>query len=149
MQSGSHLRKIEKVHKICMRQRTADVVALNLIALLGGDEGILLGRFDPFDRRRHAEARAAEASKQATENRAAAQAEGEAALVRARREAEQIVACARTQAEAITAAGNSEVEREISARRADLDRLTKRRAAITAQLSSLADLVAGFGEDES
>ena len=60
-----------------------------------------------------------------------------------------MIASARAQAEAITASGDAELQREIAGRRAELDRLTKRRAAITAQLSSLADLVAGFGEDES
>ncbi len=32
--------------------------------------------------------------------------------------------------------------------RAEVERMTKRRDAITAQLASLRDVVAGFGEDE-
>ena len=72
----------------------------------------------------------------------------EALLSRARREAEQIVASARTQAEAITSSGEAEAERQLAATRAEVERLQKRRDAITAQLSSLAELVSGFGEDE-
>ena len=39
-------------------------------------------------------------------------------------------------------------ERQLAALRAEVDRMAKRRDAITAQLASLRDVVAGFGEDE-
>ncbi|MGA8246552.1 MAG: hypothetical protein WB797_06575, partial [Nocardioides sp.] len=60
----------------------------------------------------------------------------------------QIVASARTQAEAVTASGNAEQERNLAALRAEVDRMTKRREAISAQLGSLRELMAGFGGDE-
>ncbi len=96
-----------------------------------------------------AEQRAAEASRQAAENRAAAQTESEALLSRARREAEQIVASARTQADSITASGEADAQRQLAATRAELERVSKRKSAITAQLASLADLVAGFDENDA
>ena len=71
-----------------------------------------------------------------------------ALLARARREAEQIVAAANTQAESITASGHAELERQVAALRSEVDRLIKRRDAITAQLASLRDVVAGFGDDD-
>ena len=98
-------------------------------------------------RRRGSEPRAATA--QANTHRQQAQTEAEALLSRARREAEQIVASARTQADAITASGHAEAERELAALKAEVDRMTKRREAIAAQLGSLRDVVAGFGEDDA
>jgi cell division septum initiation protein DivIVA len=96
-----------------------------------------------------AEVRAREATAQATTHRQQAQREAEALLARARREAEQIVASARTQADAITSAGNAEAERNLAALTAEVDRMTKRREAISAQLGSLSEMMAGFGDDES
>ena len=58
------------------------------------------------------------------------------------------MASARTQAEAITASGNAEHERNLSALKAEVDRMTKRREAISAQLGSLREMMAGFGDDE-
>jgi hypothetical protein len=58
------------------------------------------------------------------------------------------VASARTQAESITSSGDAEKERQLAAIRAEVDRMTKRRDAISAQLASLRDVVAGFGEDD-
>ena len=58
------------------------------------------------------------------------------------------MASARTQAESITSTGNADAERELATIRAEVDRMAKRRDAITAQLASLRDVVAGFGEDE-
>ena len=70
-------------------------------------------------------------------------------MSRARREAEQIVASARTQAEAVAVSGNAEHERNLSALKAEVDRMTKRREAISAQLGSLREMMAGFGEDDA
>ena len=58
------------------------------------------------------------------------------------------MASARTQAESITSSGDAEAERQLAAIRAEVDRMTKRRDAIAAQLASLRDVVAGFGEDD-
>ena len=46
-------------------------------------------------------------------------------------------------------AGNAEKERQLATLKSEVDRMSKRRDAITAQLASLRDVVAGFGEDES
>ena len=59
------------------------------------------------------------------------------------------MASARTQADALTAAGNAEQERNLSALKAEVDRMTKRREAISAQLGSLREMMAGFDDDES
>ena len=95
-----------------------------------------------------AETRSREAAAQAAAHRQQSQTEAEALLTRARREAEQIVASARTQAESITSSGDAEKERQLAAIRSEVDRMTKRRDAISAQLASLRDVVAGFGEDD-
>ena len=58
------------------------------------------------------------------------------------------VASARTQADAIATAGNAEQERNLAALKAEVDRMTKRREAISAQLGSLREMMAGFGDDE-
>ena len=58
------------------------------------------------------------------------------------------MASARTQAESITSAGNAEAERQLATLKTEVDRMSKRRDAITAQLASLRDVVAGFGEDD-
>jgi cell division protein FtsB len=68
---------------------------------------------------------------------------------RARREAEQILAAAATQAEAVRSSGDAERQREVALLKAEVDRLSKRRDAITAQLASLRDVVAGFGDDDA
>ena len=99
-------------------------------------------------RRRPPRSGPARRSQQATEARGAAQTEAESILTRARREAEQIIAAATTQAESITSSGDSEKQRQVAALRSEVDRLAKRRDAITAQLASLRDVVAGFGDDE-
>ena len=96
-----------------------------------------------------AEQRARDAIAQANEARDAAGKESEGILSRARREAEQIVAAATTQAEAVKASGDAERQREVDLLKAEVDRLTKRRDAITAQLASLRDVVAGFGDDDA
>ncbi|HRI98117.1 MAG TPA: hypothetical protein PLZ93_21020 [Nocardioides sp.] len=56
---------------------------------------------------------------------------------------------ANTQAESIIASGDSERERQVAALRSEVDRLAKRRDAITAQLASLRDVVAGFGDEDA
>ena len=81
--------------------------------------------------------------------RDAAGKEAEGILSRARREAEQVLAAANTQVEAVKASGDAERQREVNLLKAEVDRLSKRRDAITAQLASLRDVVAGFGDDES
>ena len=55
---------------------------------------------------------------------------------------------ARTQSESISSTSDAEAERELAKIRAEVERLRKRRDGITAQLASLADLVAAFGDDE-
>ena len=52
-------------------------------------------------------------------------------------------------AEAVRSAGDAERQREVNLLKAEVDRLSKRRDAITAQLASLRDVVAGFGDDDS
>ena len=75
--------------------------------------------------------------------------ESEATLSRARREAEQIVSLARSQADSVNTSAQADAERQLAVVRAEVDRMTKRRDAITAQLASLRDVVAGFaGDDE-
>jgi len=101
------------------------------------------------EQRAHAaEERARIASQQITDQRAAAKTESESLLARAKREAEQLVSAARAQAETITSAGNAEAERELGIVKAEVARMVKRRDAITAQLASLSELVAGFGKDD-
>ena len=95
-----------------------------------------------------AEERGRQATASATQYREQSQAEADALLQRARREAEQIVSSAQKQAESISSTGTAEAERELAAVRAEVERLQKRRDGITAQLSSLADIVSGFGSDE-
>ena len=95
-----------------------------------------------------AEERGRQATQQATQYREQSQTEADALLQRARREAEQIVSSAQKQAESISSTGTAEAERELAAVRAEVERLQKRRDGITAQLSSLADIVSGFGKDE-
>ena len=63
---------------------------------------------------------------------------------RAKREADQIIKAANTQAESVIAGGDAEQERQVATLRSEVDRLAKRRDAITAQLASLRDVVAGF-----
>ncbi len=46
------------------------------------------------------------------------------------------------------ASARAEAERQLASIRAEVDRITKRRDAITAQLASLRDVVAGFGTDD-
>jgi regulator of protease activity HflC (stomatin/prohibitin superfamily) len=70
-------------------------------------------------------------------------------LSRARREAEQLVAAAHSQADSISAAGQADAERELAAVRTDLEQITRRRDAISAQLASLKDVVAGFTGDDA
>ena len=70
-------------------------------------------------------------------------------MSRARREAEQIVSTARTQAESLGTTAQAEAQRELASIRAEVDRIGKRRDAITAQLASLRDVVAGFTTDDS
>jgi F0F1-type ATP synthase membrane subunit b/b' len=70
-------------------------------------------------------------------------------LSRARREAEQIVSSARTQADSLGTTAQAEAQRELAGIRAEVDRISKRRDAITAQLASLRDVVAGFSSDDS
>jgi len=126
----------------------------NLETLMGkyGDEGdklifkILNNGMEHESKK--AEARAREATTQANTHRQQASTESEALLARARREAEQIVASARTQAEAVTASGHAEHERQLAALKAEVDRMTKRREAISAQLGSLREMMAGFGDDD-
>ena len=65
-----------------------------------------------------------------------------------RREAEQIVSAAKKQAESLRNSGHADSERELQALRAEVNRLTRRRDSITAQLSALRDVVAGFGNDD-
>jgi hypothetical protein len=96
-----------------------------------------------------AEQRARDALGQAKEARDQSAKEAEAIVSRARREAEQILAAATTQAEAVRSSGDAERQREVALLKAEVDRLGKRRDAITAQLASLRDVVAGFGDDES
>ena len=43
---------------------------------------------------------------------------------------------------------NAEADRELAKVKAEVERMTKRREAIAAQLASLRDVVAGFGENE-
>ena len=96
-----------------------------------------------------AEGRARDALTQAKEARDQSAKESEAILSRARREAEQVLAAANTQAEAVRSSGDAERAREVALLKAEVDRLSKRRDAITAQLASLRDVVAGFGDDDS
>ena len=60
-----------------------------------------------------------------------------------------MLAAATTQSEAVKASGDAERQREVNLLKAEVDRLSKRRDAITAQLASLRDVVAGFGDDDS
>ena len=82
---------------------------------------------------------------QATQQRQQARQEAEALLSRSRREAEQIVGLgAEPGRRAHRISGNADAERELPRLKAEVDRMTKRRDAITAQLSSLRDVVAGL-----
>lgn len=95
-----------------------------------------------------AEERAAQVTQQTAEHRASSQKEAEALLNRARREAEQVVAAARSQADTVRAAGDADLERQVETLKMEVSRLSRRRDAITAQLSSLRDVIAGFADDE-
>ena len=52
------------------------------------------------------------------------------------------------QADALRNSGHADSERELQALQAEVTRLTRRRDSITAQLSALRDVVAGFGNDD-
>ena len=93
-----------------------------------------------------AEQRAREATAQATEPpRAGRTPSPRPLLSRARREAEQIVASARTQADSIGSTAHAEAAARAGRRSGPRSTgMSKRRDAITAQLASLRDVVAGF-----
>ncbi len=88
------------------------------------------------------------ATKQAGELRAATKKEADALISRARREAEQIVAAAKGQADTVRSLGRRRPRAEVERLSSEVARLAKRRDAITAQLSSLHEVIAGFGTDD-
>ena len=100
------------------------------------------------ERANAAETRAREATEAAHAHRQQAEDEAEQLVSRARREAEQIVSAAKKQADALRNSGHADSERELQALRVEVDRLTRRRDSITAQLTALRDVVAGFGSDD-
>jgi cell division septum initiation protein DivIVA len=100
------------------------------------------------ERANAAEQRAHDATEAANAHRAQAAQEAEQLVTRSRREAEQIVSAAKKQADALRNSGHADSERELAALKAEVTRLTRRRDSITAQLSALRDVVAGFGTDD-
>jgi hypothetical protein len=95
-----------------------------------------------------ADERARIVTAQIADQRAAAQKESEGLIARAKREAESLLTAAKAQAESIVTTGNAEAERALAALKGEVERMTKRRDAITAQLSSLSELVGTFGKDD-
>ena len=100
------------------------------------------------ERANAAELRAREATEAANAHREQAAQEAEQLVSRSRREAEQIVSAAKKQADALRNSGHADSERELQALKAEVGRLSRRRDSITAQLSALRDVVAGFGNDD-
>ncbi len=93
-----------------------------------------------------ADQRAREITTQVTQQRQSAQQEAEAMVARARREAEQIVSAAQNQADSIRESSAAAAQKELGDIRTEVEQLTRRRDAISAQLTSLRDVVAGFSE---
>ena len=95
-----------------------------------------------------AEERARIAGQHVAEQRAELEKESEGLIARARRDAEAILSKARAEADHLASTATVEAEKGHAIIKAEVDRLTKRRDAIAAQLSSLTDLVSGFGKND-
>lgn len=95
-----------------------------------------------------AEERARIAAQHVADQRAELAKESEGIIARARRDAEAILSKARAEADHLASTATVEAEKGHAIIKAEVDRLTKRRDAIAAQLSSLTDLVSGFGKTE-
>lgn len=95
-----------------------------------------------------AEERARIAAQHVADQRAELAKESEGIVARARRDAEAILSKARAEADHLASTATVEAEKGHAIIKAEVDRLTKRRDAIAAQLSSLTDLVSGFGKTE-
>ncbi|EGD41390.1 putative cellulose-binding protein [Nocardioidaceae bacterium Broad-1] len=95
-----------------------------------------------------AEERARIAAQHVADQRAELAKESEGIISRARRDAEAILSKARAEADHLASTATVEAEKGLAIIKAEVDRLTKRRDAIAAQLSSLTDLVSGFGKTE-
>ena len=95
-----------------------------------------------------AEERARVAGQHVAEQRAELEKESEGLIARARRDAETILSKARAEADHLASTATVEAEKGHAIIKAEVDRLTKRRDAIAAQLSSLTDLVSGFGKND-
>ncbi|MFE6508940.1 hypothetical protein ACFVDI_15420 [Nocardioides sp. NPDC057767] len=95
-----------------------------------------------------AEERARIAAQHVADQRAELAKESEGIISRARRDAEAVLSKARAEADHLASTATVEAEKGLAIIKAEVDRLTKRRDAIAAQLSSLTDLVSGFGKTE-